>query len=177
VNAALPCLPALRSLGNLADKLPVITVDSREQTPLVFTRLPSARGTLYSADYSVAGLETTFAVERKSIPDLVQCCTQAGRERFENELHRLRGFRFKRLLIVGTREEVESGLYRSKITPAAVLGSLSAWEIRFDCPVVWEATPEDAARRVEGWAWYFAREHVRAVNDLFKGAGDATKTA
>lgn len=142
--------------------------DTREQCPLVFTRLPSVRGTLYSGDYSVAGMEALFAVERKSIPDLVACCCNSNRERFENELHRLRGFRFRRLLIVGTPQEIMDGAYRSAIRPAAVLGTLATFEVRYDCPVVFEATPEAAARRVECWAWYYAREHVETVNAMLR---------
>ena len=99
-------LPGLHGLCDLADLRPVIVVDSREQTPLVFTRLQAIPGTLYAGDYSVCGLEASFAVERKSIDDLANCCMGANRERFERELHRLRGYRFKRLLVVGTREDI-----------------------------------------------------------------------
>jgi DNA excision repair protein ERCC-4 len=106
-------LPALRSLGELSDAKPTIVVDNREQTPLIFTRLASVEGTLYSGDYSVLGLEDLFSVERKSIDDLVGCCTGENRERFERELHRLRGFRFKRLLIIGSRGLIEVQRYRS----------------------------------------------------------------
>jgi hypothetical protein len=38
--------------------------------PLRFERLKAVAGTLYSGDYSIAGLEASFAVERKSIDDL-----------------------------------------------------------------------------------------------------------
>ena len=48
-------LPGLRGLLNLADLRPVIVYDTREQAPLVFTRLQSIPGTLYSGDYSIAG--------------------------------------------------------------------------------------------------------------------------
>ena len=144
----LPNLPALRSLGELADARPCIIVDTREQEPLPIERLPVARAGLYTGDYSVAGMEHVFAVERKSIPDLVSCCAASNRERFENELHRLRGFRFRRLLIVGDRADIEAGNYRSNIRPASVLGSLAAWEVRYSVPVVFEPTPEAAARRV-----------------------------
>jgi ERCC4-type nuclease len=99
-------LPALRGLPKPADLRPVIVVDSREQDPLTFTRLQSVRGGLYSGDYSVQGLEESFAVERKSIDDLANCCS-TGRDTFAHELHRLRGCRFKRLLIVGTRAQIE----------------------------------------------------------------------
>jgi hypothetical protein len=73
-----------------------------------------------------------FGVERKSIPDLVGCCMAENRQRFERELHRLRGFRFKRLLIVGTKQEIEAGQYRSNISPQAVLAGLNAFEMRYD---------------------------------------------
>jgi ERCC4-type nuclease len=97
-------LPALRGLSALVDCRPKIIIDSREQPPLCFTRLPSIRGTLYSGDYSLAGLEDIFAIERKSVDDLVGCCVAGQRERFEHELHRMRGCRFKRLVIVGSRD-------------------------------------------------------------------------
>src|SRR6478752_8650758 len=98
-------LPTLRSLGELADREPVIIVDTREQTPLSFARLESVRGTLRTGDYSVKGLEDLFSVERKTVADLVGCCMADNRERFERELHRLRGYRFKRLLVVGSEAE------------------------------------------------------------------------
>jgi DNA excision repair protein ERCC-4 len=63
--------------------------------PLRFERLKSVAGTLYSGDYSITGLEASFAVERKSIDDLANCCMAANRERFERELHGLCGYQFK----------------------------------------------------------------------------------
>ena len=166
----LPPLPALKHLGGLAARLPVVIVDTREQEPLPISRLPTIRAGLYTGDYSVAGLETLFAIERKSIEDLVSCCCSSARERFEHELHRLRGYRFKRLLVIGQRAEIELHRYRSTITPAAVLGSLAAFEVRYDLPVVWADTPTAAAALVECWTWYFAREAVQGVNNLFRQA-------
>lgn len=165
--ATLPALPALRSLGDLADLRPTVVVDTREQDPLPILRLPSCRGTLQSGDYGIAGLED-FAIERKSVADLVSCCTGDSRERLERELHRLRGCRFARLLIVGTREEIERGEYRSRITPAAVLHSLAAWEVRYEVPVVFCPTPEAAGEQVEVWAYWHARERVVAANELLR---------
>ena len=68
----------------------------------IFKRLESRVGTLVSSDYSAAGIESLFAIERKTVGDLVGCCTGENRDRFERELHRLRGFRFKRLLVIGS---------------------------------------------------------------------------
>lgn len=166
----MPPLPALKHLGGLAARLPVVIVDTREQEPLPIARLPVIRAGLYTGDYSVAGLDALFAVERKSIEDLVSCCAGSNRERFEHELHRLRGYRFKRLLIIGQRAEIELHRYRSTISPAAVLGTLAAFEVRYDIPVVFASTPETGAAVVEVWAWYFAREAVQGVNSLFRQA-------
>jgi DNA excision repair protein ERCC-4 len=160
--------PILKSVAELRDHRVCILVDSREQTPLVFSRLTSNVATLQTGDYSIAGMEELFAVERKSIADLVACCCGDNRQRFERELHRLRGYRFKRLLIIGSRGELEMGRYQSRISPKAVLGSLAAWEMRFDCPVVFCPTPELASREIERWAFYFVRELTESMNDLYR---------
>jgi len=165
----MPTLPALRGLAALADRAPTVIIDTREQDPLPIRRLPVTRAGLYAGDYSVAGLEALVTIERKSIPDLVSCCAGSNRARFEHELHRLRGYRFKRLLVIGARADIEAGTYRANIRPAAVLGSLAAWEVRFDVPVVYAATPDEGARYVERWAWYAAREAVTTCNDVFRG--------
>lgn len=134
---------------------PIIIVDTREQRPLVFTHLASEVGTLQSGDYSIKGLENDFGIERKSIPDLCGSLTRC-RERFERELHRLRGFDFARILIVGSPAEVQATAHNAK----AIFSSLSAMETRWRVPVVWESSPVIAARLVERWAWFFWRERT-----------------
>jgi DNA excision repair protein ERCC-4 len=133
--------------------LPTIIIDTREQLPLEFTNLPSQTGTLQSGDYSIAGLDHDFSIERKSIPDLCQSVTR-GRERFERELHRLRGFRFARILIIGSPHDVQS----HSQNPKAVFSSLGAFEARYGIPVVWEPSTTQAARMIERWAWFYHRE-------------------
>ena len=144
--------PETRSTNPLG---PVILIDTREQRPLVFMHLTSERGTLQSGDYSIAGLEHDFAIERKSVADLCGSLTR-GRERFERELHRLRGFTFARILIVGEPMEVQ----RQAQSPKAIFSSLTGMETRWNVPVVWESSPELAARLVERWAWFFWRDRT-----------------
>ena len=167
----IPTLPALRCLHRLSEGRPTIIADTREQTPLEFTRLASRPGTLTSGDYSFAGGEELFAVERKTIADLVACCVGESRERFFRELHRLRGYRFKRLLVVGTRAEIEAGAYRARTSPASILSTLRAIEVRFDVPVVFALDAPAAAKEIESWAFWFARELVEAANTLARGNG------
>lgn len=139
------------------DTLPLLIVDTREQTPLPFANLQAERGTLTSGDYSVKGLEGRFAVERKTVADIIGSLT-GERERFERECHRLRGYDFARLLIVGQPGDIALHLGRRKTSAKAIQGSLGTLEARYRLPVVWEPTPEAAALRVEKWAWWYYRE-------------------
>jgi ERCC4-type nuclease len=156
---------------------PVLVVDTREQSPLTFKNLPARHGTLTTGDYSFAGAEELFSVERKSIPDLVACCT-TERERFERELHRLRGFRFARLLIVGSEAEITTHRYRSNASPKAILHSLWAFEARYNVPVVFAPDVDRAAVLVERWAFWFAREIRTAALEMEKSeiAGTTGRT-
>ena len=167
-------LPALRGLGTLADSLPVLVIDSREQAPLEFEHLPTVPGTLYSGDYSIRALEHLFAIERKSLEDIVACCMGENRARFERELGRMRGLHFKQLVIVGIRAELAAGQYRSRITPKAVLATLNAFEVRYDTPIIFAETPRVAAELIERWAWWFAREVVQNANNLLRGCQGAS---
>jgi DNA excision repair protein ERCC-4 len=154
---------------------PVVVIDSREQDPLIFHNLASVRGTLYTGDYSILGSEELIAVERKTIPDLVSCCMGESRDRFQRELHRLRGFHFKRLLIIGSRGEIELQRYYSRIAPKAVLATLSAFEVRYDCPVVFAPTAVEAASQVERWFYYFAREITEIVKKITSERAELVK--
>ena len=172
-------------LGNNALRVPrsvdqvkgevAIVIDTREKEPLVFSKFQSVCGTLITGDYSVLGLESQFSVERKSIADLVACCVGENRERFERELHRLRGFRFKRLLIVGSEENILAGRYLSQIKPNAVMATLGAFEMRYRCPVVFKPSPEAAARQSERWAYWFAREIILSSTRLERAAREVVK--
>ena len=142
-----------RSKHAEAPALPRLIVDTREQAPLTFEHLEAEPGTLTTGDYSIHGLQSRFAVERKSVQDLVGSLTQ-GRDRFTRELERMRGMDFARLLIIGTPFDLQAHLNRRAVTAASIIGSLEAINARL-VPVVWAATPAKAAQMVERWACYY----------------------
>jgi len=154
---------------------PIILVDSREQTPLLFANLPTERATLATGDYSVKGFESDFCIERKSVADLVQSAT-FERERFERELVRMRGYSFRRLLIVGGLLDIEGHNYRSRASPRAIIASLTAFEVRYSLPVCFRETPEAAAVQVERWATYFLRERLIAASEILRRYGEQAPT-
>ena len=154
--------------------IPTVVIDTREQLPLPISRLPVARVGLSTGDYSVLGAENLFAVERKSIADLVSSVT-TERERFERELVRLRGYEFRRLLIVGTKLEIERHKYCSNVSPRAVLASLSAFDARY-APVVFAPTPEVAAVMVERWVVWFTYTIQSAADALARASKNKGST-
>ena len=147
---------------------PTIIIDTREQTPLPFANLTTERATLATGDYSVKGFENDFCIERKSVADLVQSAT-FERERFERELVRMRGYSFRRLLIVGTLADIEAHRYRSQTNPKSVIASVTAFEIRYQLPVCYSPTPEAAAVQVERWAWFYCREATKQAEATATG--------
>ena len=143
---------------------PTIIIDSREQTPLMFS-YPSITATLSTGDYSVAGLENDFCVERKSLSDLYGSLT-SGRDRFMRELQRMRAFPFARLLIIGSIHEIEQGSSRAKgINPKSIIHSLYAIEAR-GVPVAFAQSNPVAANLVERWAFWRTREALRSASEI-----------
>ncbi len=149
---------------------PRILIDTREQDPLPISRFPSARETLLTGDYTFAGGEHLFTVERKTIPDLVRSLTME-RERFTRELERLRGYRFARLLVIGAPGQIEQGHYRSRTSPKAILHSLYSVEAKY-LPVVWARTPQEGAELVERWCFWFARSCLQAAGRITSKCGE-----
>ncbi len=144
--------------------LPVICIDTREQTPLEFQHFPTVRGTLATGDYGLDDLPRQMSVERKSMSDLVGSLT-AERDRFERELDRMAAFPFRRLLVVGGLMELHGILARRKATAASIIGSLRAIDAT-RVPVVRVDTPQRAAELVELWAWYVYRDYLRPFRKL-----------
>lgn len=111
MQCAIPPANAARTRGKPPRAIPFrIVIDTREQRPYLFSRIPAdawevgqpARsdsapptlaiettlGTLQTGDYSIEGHTRAVAVERKSKEDLFSTLS-TGRDRFENELIRL----------------------------------------------------------------------------------------
>ncbi len=127
-------------------ELPAIIQDSREQDPLQFPVGVSVQvGTLGAGDYSLSGLEELCAVERKSLPDLVSCCTNSNRQRFRSELHRLQAYRCRAVVVEATFEDAVQGRYRSQLKPQCLIASVSSWQIRYSVPFVWATDTKHAA--------------------------------
>lgn len=154
-----------------------ILVDTREQWPLDFSNYDCVieAGTLTTADYSLKGLETVAAIERKSENDLLGSLTQ-GRERFERELARLRGYSLKAVVCETSWQRLAKGMYRSRMTPHSCLQSILGLSIRFDVPFLMVETHHAAAYTVFHLFRHFLEQREKELKVILKhgiGAGDA----
>lgn len=136
---------------------PTVVVDSREQLPFTFQDYANwIGGTVVAAlptgDYSVVGMESRIALERKSLIDLVLTLTHQ-RERFLRECERLADIPYRAILIEATWEELKSpyedGEIQSLAHPNAIVGTLIAIQARWNIPVVTTSRQRPLA---EEWA-------------------------
>jgi DNA excision repair protein ERCC-4 len=120
-----------------------ILIDTREQLPWAFDGLTAdyrdnyrpldvrtRSGTLLSGDYSVEGLESHVAVERKSLADLFSTIGQ-GRDRFERELERLQRLEYAAVVVEADWATVlNSPPPHTTLSPKIVFRSVVAWQQR-----------------------------------------------
>lgn len=155
-------LPTIKAL----EHLPTIGIDTRENERLVFTRCPYQIESRTTGDYGILNLPKVAALEKKSLGDLIICCS-SDRDRFKRQVERMAGHDFRRLIILCDRSDIEQHKYRSNMEPRSVLATLASIEVTYDCPVCFFATPEAAALKVESWlAWvaYRVNKNARVLN-------------
>jgi len=109
-------------------------IDSREQLPLFINHPPKGlvmvRDTLPVGDYSIRGWENQITIERKSIPDLLNCLGN-NRERFKRELEKLKTYEFKAITVEGTEDELLQFHDFSLMNPNSVRQSIVSINIRY----------------------------------------------
>lgn len=125
-----------------------ILIDTREQRPLEFHGLSTARAALTTGDYSCicdgVDLRGVVAIERKSISDLLGCVGQQ-RPRFERELSRLAQINFRALVIEASLRELAAGTRFSQLTSRQVLGSVLAWTFKYSVAPIFAGDRHGAA--------------------------------
>ena len=123
--------------------------------------------TLQTGDYSVAGLQDMVAVERKSLPDLLQSLTR-GRERFEKELARARSFHRFWVIVETDPRTILRGDFEDKslADPRSIWESVMALSVRF-CPFLFGGNDRaTCAAMVESLLVKYAREFLKTAETV-----------
>lgn len=113
-------------------KMSEIVVDTRETTPL-WSVPPCESKTLHNGDYSLVGFEDLIAVERKSIPDLINSVGE-GRERFIRQVRRCSQVEGC-VLIEGSIRAVLGHVPRGQMNGRRALATLMSWSQAYSIPV------------------------------------------
>ena len=153
-----------------------IIVDSREQLPFTFSHerydVQIQQGTLAVGDYSLRNLEDKVAVERKSLPDLVQCLGRE-RSRFERELQRGMALDAFTVVVEASWSDLASGNFRSRINQHAACQSVLAFMARYRMPFLFAGSRAAA----EYAAWGFLRQYLEGARkrwaNIVKAHGEA----
>jgi ERCC4-type nuclease len=129
-----------------------VVVDTREQEAYGFNPdlVRPVRRALPAGDYSVDGLETTIAVERKTLDDFVSTVMRV-RARFYRELRRLQQYPRACVVVEANLSDVLAGRYRCDAHPHAVVGSALAIIVDFGVPVYFCSSRQVACKFVEGF--------------------------
>jgi ERCC4-type nuclease len=134
----------------------LIRIDTREQTPLEFENCATVRGTIATFDYSIEGDQDFFAIERKSLPDLIQ--SLAIQKNYCRELKKIRRARslqkMPRIFYVveANREDIEHFAYSlftgGRVGPDFIFHQLSELEYFHDVHVIFSGDALGAARDI-----------------------------
>lgn len=131
-----------------------IVEDTREQQsifseddelrPIIETRV------LHDGDYSIAGYEDLFAIERKKMSDLYAYC---GREFKEKTVKKLARFTemiaaggYVALIIQATEYTVLGGMSFSKLPPEVVRQQIASFEVRYGIHVYYNLYSKNLRR-------------------------------
>jgi ERCC4-type nuclease len=143
-----PPIPVLAERGGTQLRAPraVVLVDTRDQTPVEFSRFSGwfvgvERKALRVGDYTIAGLEDICAVERKDLADLIHSFT-VDRPVFINRLRLMSAFPHRLLIISAALSQVKSPYAHSNINPNCTLQSLIALLAGLNVPFLCTETHE-----------------------------------
>lgn len=133
----------------------LIRIDTREQTPLAFERCAAFPGTIKTFDYAIEGDQDCFAIERKSLPDLIQ--SLAIQKNYIRELKKIRralaaGFPRIFYVVEANREDIENFDYsiftRGRIGAPFIFHQLSELEYIHGVHVIFSGDALGAARDI-----------------------------
>ena len=152
-----------------------ILVDSREQKPFTFEHerydVQIQPGTLTVGDYSLRGLEDKVAVERKSLPDLVQCLGRE-RERFERELQRGAALDAFAVVVEGSWSDLANGNFRSQLNPHAACQSVLAVMARYRVTFLFAGSRAAAEYATWGFLHQYLASARKRLAALVKAHGE-----
>ena len=138
----------------------IIVVDTREKDEYTFGDTVTIRQKLNAGDYSVAGLETCIAVERKNLDDFVGTVIY-HKERFHNELCALARMDFGAIVVEASLRDILEHRYKSGVRPASVIGAAVAIMVDYRVPIIFAGDRQLACHVTQTILQRYASKHLR----------------
>jgi len=131
-----------------------IIIDTKEQKPY---RIPGAMfKALDTGDYSIAGLENIFAIERKTLSDFYRSITK-GHARFRKEIQRAKEFLDFVILVEADPEKlIDTYSNGRQIHPNSIRGTVKKWREEYGIRWVFVKTSRQGKKFVE---WQLKQWH------------------
>lgn len=154
-----------------------LLLDTREQETSSLKRrlkdigMPHKREKLNFGDYSceltmpdgsVVRFDRLFAVERKMSIDELASCFTSQRKRFTAEFERAKQAGAKIYLLIegATMEKIVNGKYRSRVSPNALMASIFAFLVRYNCQILF-CNAETSGRVIKEILYREAKEYLQ----------------
>jgi len=141
-----------------------IIIDTREQEGWTFD-CPTIRRKLDAGDYSVDGLESAVAVERKSLKDFVSTVIHDF-VRFAAELEKLSSLEAACVVVEADLDDVLRGLAADECrgaSPESVMGAAVHVSLRYGVPVFWCGSRQAARAFADAFLRMFVRLRAQGV--------------
>ena len=153
--------------GARADAVLIIR-DTREQAGYAFDSpryegVTVEDGSLATGDYSVKGLESMVACERKSLADLTMCLGQE-RQRFVRELERARGMDSFLVVVEAPWSDLAGGKYRSRLNPHSACQSVISFMAHLRVPFLFVGSRAAGEYAV----WSFLHQYLDGARKRFQ---------
>ena len=122
----------------------VVICDTREKLPYDFSdEVEVVHEKMDTGDYSVVGFDDVFAIERKSLPDLLKSITWQ-RKRFKQEIERGDDLLAFIVMVECPLKDITEWNYDREVHPNAVMGTVNNWEKYHNVEFVWAGSRGEA---------------------------------
>jgi len=136
-----------------------IVVDTREQLPLWTAQDVEVRK-LDAGDYSIVGYEDKFAIERKSMADLVGTLTK-GHERFKRELERAMSLDFFAIVVEESYTSLItnqwSGSVFTKMRGSQIAAIVNTLRVKYKLQIIFTNSRVEAKSQIKGMMSSYVR--------------------
>lgn len=115
----------------------------------------------YSFEIDGITFEDSVVIERKANLDEIAGNFTVNRARFENEFLRAKAHGTKVFLLIekASWQDIKAHNYRSQMKPAALMGSLLSWQVKYNITVLF-CLPELAGELITSTLYYWAKEQL-----------------